>query len=878
MHLPDQSLIDLFFSDLRQTVLKLQQGSLAKENLVIAKQGALIIGWDLVASTIDHILQETQQSSPDQEALAKATNALISLSKLPNSIESYQNWCTLHPQHLFTPSPDILPTPSLLLPSEPPPLPNESSSDLSELFILELQNHLEAMNSAILVLEAKKETTSHIKVEDPQIVNSLMRSAHGLKGAARAVGLSPLVPLLHNMENIFEGWSGSQRDISLLNSLFAALDLLSELQQEKSTNWSIFLESRKAKLNQLITFLSPDSSSSPADPSICSPPIQLQETITPQKQEDIPVPASRLTAMIGLAAEILISSQSFLASLKQKYLLKGETEAAIQSLIKARQHLSLIKATPLAHMAYIELEQTMAILLGVQQATTEELSAEEDRTRKINLLSQRLHHTIVGSRMRPFRDGTRSFPRAIRDLAQTLGKRVSFLLHGAETEVDREILQKLEIPLTHLIRNSLSHGIELPEERIRKGKPPEGRIKLEAMHQGGMLHIHVSDDGAGIDRERIKTKILEKGLCSQQVVQHLSDQELFDFLFLPGFSTAEKVTEFSGRGVGLDLVKEMILRYNGTIHIDSKLGLGCSFRLKLPITLSFLTCLIIDVQGEAYALPLTKIERLIKIDRSRLHKPSTQTFVTLEDPGSHPIPLFYIKTLLQLDRSDEPPINEDKPYLELLLLKDHSTTYALSVDKLCYQVKLMVSPLDPRLGRIPALLASAILETGEPVLILDVEDLLSFLQQAYKGSTAISPSLLAPSLPINSSSIHPLKILIVEDSATVRELERRLLVGCGYQVDTASDGLAGWNCVTHQQYDLIITDIDMPRMNGLELLQKIRSDPNLAPLPVIVISYKNRQADQDLAFSLGASAYLPKSSFENQLLLQEINRLFQSSS
>jgi two-component system sensor histidine kinase and response regulator WspE len=480
----------------------------------------------------------------------------------------------------------------------------------------------------------------------------------------------------------------------------------------------------------------------------------------------------------------------------------------------------------------------------------------EDHAARAEDLNARLYREVIISRMRPFGDGTHGLPRLVRDMARSLGKEARLVVAGDRTEVDRDILEKLESPLSHLIRNAVDHGLESTQERTRASKPRAGTITVEARHRAGMLHVTVSDDGAGIDLAKLKKKIVDRGLNAPEVVAKLTEAELLEFLFLPGFSTATTVTEFSGRGVGLDVVQDTVRKVGGNVRIITASGKGTTFHMQLPLTLSVIRAVIVDVAGEPYAFPHTRIDRLIRVQRNEVRSIEHRQFVTVDGEN---VGLVMAGQVL-----DIPSPTPATPELPVVLLSDGTGEYGLIVDAFRGEQDLVVRPLDSRLGKVPNLSAAAILDDGSPVLIVDVEDLLRSMDQFIQTGSLVRCETR------HAASGHQKRVLIVDDSITVREVERQLLLHNGYEVAVAVDGVDGWNKVRAERYDLMISDIDMPRMNGLQLVQAVRADDRLRDLPVIIVSYKEREEDRMRGLEVGANAYLTKGSFHDNRFLEAV--------
>ncbi len=473
-----------------------------------------------------------------------------------------------------------------------------------------------------------------------------------------------------------------------------------------------------------------------------------------------------------------------------------------------------------------------------------------------------------------FEESTKGYGRLVRDLAKKLNKRVLIEIVGLRTQVDRDILERLDAPVTHLLTNAIAHGIELPEIRLALGKPAEGKIRVEAMHRSGMLIISVEDDGAGIDFSGLSQKIVERGLTTAAVAARLSDAELLEFLFLPGFSTAAQVDEVAGRGYGLDLARTMAQSVGGSLQAVSPLAGGTRFQFHLPLTLSVVRSLLFEVSGEPYALSLARIERVLKLNRDQIYYSENRPYFTLADDRTgkavENVSLVFLSEILTLPASG--PTENTKVDRSVLVIGEVGNRYGLCVDQLLEERDLVVRPLDTRLGKVPNISAAALTEKGDPILILDVIDLLRSAEKVASESFQIGmeSSRTAALEPVGRVPSAQRRVLVVDDSMTVRAMEKKLLQNRGYAVDIAVNGLEGWNVLRTNAYDLVITDVDMPRMNGIELIQQMRAYAPTQKLPVIVVSYKDRPEDQLAGLNAGANYYLTKSSFHDDGLINAV--------
>lgn len=778
------------------------------------------------------------------------------------------------------PPPPPAPTPKPRR-SEAPPPPVDTT--LLELFREEVRSLTETLAKGLVELEDHP--------DDVRKIEPLMRAAHSIKGAARIVALEPAVGVAHVMEDLLvSAQTGKTRlDSGMIDALLAGVDLLAQLGTADLANWVAENEAqashRVAVLQAYLDGTAPPTIATAPAPSPVAPPppppapapkpvpVRLNEPVlvesTPAPRESAPaqevpaeagervvrVSAQSLTRLLSLAGESLVEARWLQPFARSLLKLKKHQDYLAEVLDEFdRQHRAIT-----GQQANLTLDDARNRLTECRQVLTDRIDEFETHARRSDDLNSRLYREVIASRMRPFADGTHGLSRMVRDVARQLGKKVRFEVLGQETDVDRDILDKLEAPLGHILRNALDHGLELPAERLAAGKPDYGTLVIQARHHAGMLTITVSDDGRGIDPERLRTKVVEKGLASADMAARMSEPELFDFLFLPGFSTASTVTDLSGRGVGLDVVQSMAQTVGGAIRVTSRPGKGATFELQLPITLSVVRAVLVRIAGDPFALPLNRTDRLLRLHPSDVKMLEGKPH--FEADGRH-IGLVPAHLVFGLPAGE--PTTEDLP---VVLVGDRTHQYGLIVEGFLGEQDLVVRPLDTRLGKVPNVSAAAVLEDGEPVLIVDIDDLTrSVVMLVHEGKLRHRPT--------GKAAVHRRKrVLVVDDSAIVREVERQMLQGRGYEVDVAVDGVDGWNAARAGGYDLIVSDIDMPRMTGLELVRAIRSDPKIQSLPVVVVSYKDRDDDRVRGMEAGANYYLTKSSFHDGRFLHAIQDL-----
>ena len=742
-----------------------------------------------------------------------------------------------------------------------------SGFSLYELFRGEAEVHAAALSDGLVRLETGG---------DASAVEPLMRAAHSIKGAARVVGIDVAVKLAHAMEDVLVAMQKGHEPIApaRIDALLKGTDLLAGLARIDEAAVPDWTQARMEAVDAVVASLrAPATSEAAPEPApefaptarpvestaemARSVPASDLPGAAPASDAQVPAPAAatratavRVTAekldrLLQLAGETMLESRRLGA-------IRDEALAIKQQIVRLEDELDRLRTRLRREGAPVE---AAGALHGVAEAMRGRVLAHlltvEGAIRRGEETSTQLYHEVLSSRMRPFSDATGALPRTVRDLARALGKDARLEIVGDAVPVDRDILARLDAPLNHLLRNALDHGVETPEERRAAGKPAQALLRVEARHHAGLLRIRVSDDGRGIDLERLRERIERRGLATREMTGAMSRQELLEFLFLPGFSTAQKVTEISGRGVGLDVVQSTAREIGGVARIETELARGTVFELELPITLSVLRALLVDVAGETLAFPLARIERVESLEPGSLR--------TVEGRGQflldgRPVGVLDAARVLALADARRAGARD-----HVVVLGSGDDRFGFAVDALVGEEDLVVRALDPRLGKVPHLSAAAVRENGEPVLIADVEDILSSVKQALgEGRLRGARPALA------GVSRRAPRALVVDDSATVREVERQLLQRLGFEVETAVDGVDGWNALREGgSFDLVVSDIDMPRMNGIEFVRTLRGDARFAAVPVIVVSYKDREEDRLAGLEAGATAYLTKGAFRD---------------
>ncbi|WP_223524203.1 hybrid sensor histidine kinase/response regulator [Pseudomonas sp. BF-RE-24] len=740
-------------------------------------------------------------------------------------------------------------------------------ASLLELFSLEAEAQVQVLSAGLLALERDPTQADYLE--------SCMRAAHSLKGAARIVGVDAGVSVAHVMEDCLV--SAQERRLVLgaehIDALLQGTDLLTRIATPGNSVGAPDIDAYVALMGRL---LDPNAPQAPAVvlPSVETPieplrielpeveplpatePAPKRKRVTEGGERVLRVTAERLNSLLDLSSKSLVETQRLKPWLATMQRLKRQQSSGLRALEELNVHL---KDHALSLQAQEALGDARRLLAETQQLLAQKTAELDEFAWQASQRAQVLYDTALACRMRPFADVLSGQARMVRDLGRSLGKQVRLEIEGEKTQVDRDVLEKLEAPLTHLLRNAVDHGIESPELRILAGKPAEGLIRLRASHQAGLLVLELADDGAGVDLDRVRRSIVERGLSPEQTAASLSEEELLTFLFLPGFSLRDKVTEVSGRGVGLDAVQHMVRQLRGAVVLEQTAGEGSRFHLEVPLTLSVVRSLVVEVGDEAYAFPLAHIERMCDLAPEDIVQVEGRQHFWHE--GRH-IGLVAASQLL-----NRPATQGSSQTLKVVVIRERETIYGVAVERFIGERTLVVLPLDERLGKVQDISAGALLDDGSVVLIVDVEDLLRSVDKL------LDTGRLERIARQNQAQAPRKRILVVDDSLTVRELQRKLLLNRGYDVAVAVDGMDGWNALRSEDFDLLITDIDMPRMDGIELVSLLRRDNRLQSLPVMVVSYKDREEDRRRGLDAGADYYLAKASFHDDALLDAVVEL-----
>ena len=698
------------------------------------------------------------------------------------------------------------------------------------MFAEEAEGRLATLSELLLELERNG--------ADQELLSSVFREAHTLKGAAAVVGLADVLRVAHAMEEILEGLRRGDASATpeLVDALLGAVDGMREMVPAVLAG-----DDRGDHADRLVAAL---RTHRPAP----VPPVDNRRTATPDSATLPPGGAEPGAGSVPAAPGPPPPAPAA----------PGPPPPAPAH--RSRRRSIRLPVERLDDMVRL-VGEASAAALRVGRLVTDQLGADPAGVPELGDLTrilERLQERTLQARMVPFGTIAEPLRRAGRDLARSLGKAVELEVRGQETELDRGVLEQVADPLLHLVRNAVDHGIEPPEGRLAAGKPPLGTVTVQAMQLGSEVVVTVTDDGRGIDLERVRQRAGEAG----DRLDGVGDDEALYAIFRSGLSTAATVSEVSGRGVGLDVVRTSLAAVRGRVEVHSEPGSGCEFRLSVPITLAVLPCLLVETAGRRFAIPMHSVVSAEAAGWSEDHVEG-QVVIRVRDQV---LPVSDLAATLDSSGGRAEAPAGDRP---AVVVASMTRRHAFRVDTLLGQRNVVVKDLGRLLPRLGLLAGAALEPDGSILLVLDVSGLVDrarWIRSAGGPARAAAPAELpAPA--------EPASILVVDDTAVVRELERSILEQAGYRVRTAGDGHQALAALADAPADLVVTDVDMPNCDGLQLTRSIRAEPSLAGLPVLVVTSKSTDADRRRALEAGADAYLRKGDLDQRALLEVVGRL-----
>lgn len=719
-------------------------------------------------------------------------------------------------------------------------------------FVEEARDHLAKMGDGIASLEQG--------AADPEFINALFRSAHTIKGSSRMVKLTTITETAHRLEDLLGAMREGTLQFSaeLGQALYRGIDAIAQLVDrvaEQPANPDLppvdeeLCRVLTAALQPVVSDVTVEGGSLPA-PSV------WQE---PAKSADIPEPVPLSVAEPKLRAADTVRVR--LSKLDELIKLMGEV---VSSHARMRQRLQDLQGLERVIAGNSSYEQCQGPLHRFSRALKDDVQAQ-------NLLMDELHDKALLMRMLPLSVVFDSAGRMVRELARSLDKQAECVISGAEIELDRQMIDQLSDPIIHLLRNAIDHGLESTEKRVQAGKAPAGHISLSARQDGGWVLIEISDDGAGIDLATVKEKAVRKGIVSEEAANSLAQEDIIDLIFLPGFSTSAIITDMSGRGVGMDVVKRCIVDdLQGMVSVVTRPGHGSTFSLRLPLSLAVMRVLLVEVQGLPFGFTSQYVAGLVRVPRESLMVVAAgRNAVVLDNEFVPVVPLSaLVRIPPHLAGSTRPGHAGTTSGLLLVVIQVRNEKLALIIDELLDEYDMVIKPLPEHLRQVPMVSGMVITGKNELVNVLHAPALLDASRKLQR--TTIEAERGVTAKEINNGGF---RVLVVDDSLSTREIEKDLLEAYGYQITLAEDGQDGLNKALAEPFDAVLTDVEMPNMDGFTLTARLREDDRYRTIPIIIITSREREEDKRRGIQVGADAYIVKSDFEQSSLIDTLRTL-----
>jgi two-component system chemotaxis sensor kinase CheA len=737
-----------------------------------------------------------------------------------------------------------------------------------------------------------------------QCLDQIFRAAHNIKGAARGIDAKDIASIAHNLETLFskfrrEEAAINQKSIDLcllgldrMRQIMTALEAGESPDQDGVNDW---LNQFDAQQEAMGASMSGIDSKTPAP----EPPGGAEAA---EKKSVEPVPTivqpskPEIAATVGASSREPVrdvesralpeSDQSIRVSLQKLNEFSALVEDLLAAKIEMEEHLGAVKRLfedaqsfsrewfryleVLRKMESVALHDQKGDLLtdktaGINQfrVSTQQLYKRmRDSNNRCGLTFHQLQEQVRTLHLVPAAVQLQPLARLVRDVALSLNKKVDFDIVGDDIEMDRPILDGIKDPLMHLLRNAIDHGIESPEARRECGKPENGRLTVAVSKERDRILITVSDDGAGVDVDNVARHAVKKKLINQSEVSSLSKAEIIELIFRPGFSSKEIITDISGRGVGLDVVLTGVRNLKGNIKVDTSAGKGTAFVLSLPLTLSSDHGLMVRVSGNIYAIPIASIERVMEIRKQDdlVNIGGNQAILI----GGKAIPVRDLAAVLEIGRFQLAAVEK----LSLVVISRGWQRVALLVEEIVGEREIVIKRLKSPLKSVRNVMGAAFMGSSEVIVVLNPNDV---VVSALRPSDMARLSLQNQTEAVENSAVP--EILVVDDSITIRTFEKTLLETCGYRVAVAIDGQSAWELIQKQRFDLVVTDIEMPFMNGFELTERIKRHEKFKKMPVVIVTSLNSEAEKQRGVEVGASAYIVKNQFESRVLLDVVQQL-----
>ncbi|WP_461482114.1 hybrid sensor histidine kinase/response regulator [Porticoccus sp.] len=703
--------------------------------------------------------------------------------------------------------------------------------ELRDLFRVESEERLQHLDDGLLRLEKAP--------GDLAALEALFREAHSLKGAARMLGLSDIQSLAHQLEDALGLARKEEKSLSPEAVNGMGQTLLDIRRQVKAALGEATAAEAAGRTEALPAAPQPTAEAVPAT----GPPGSTHAEAF--RIETIRVDPKKLDALLTQVGELTVTRHRLTRRL-------ADIDELFDACDNWHRALRLAKDSPQTG------RQVMQQLDSLRQLLTPLRSRADEDSARLDFIADRLNSGVRTLRLLPMSTLLMLFPRLVHDLARDQGKEVELLIEGGDVVADKRVLEEMKDPLTHILRNAIDHGIEPPEQREAAGKSRVATIRILVSQSAASITIEVSDDGRGLDTEAIRLTALSRGLYTESELANVSEVQLQELILAPGFSTNTLVTEVSGRGVGLDVVRNNVEHLKGMLQLESTSGKGLTLRAQLPISLATGRVLIAATNGQRYALPVEQVAFARAVSPQQIYLMEGRQTVTMD---GRPVSVARLDELLEMAVSPERDMSSA---LACVVLRVGDQQFGLIVDAVVDELEVVLKPQSKLLKRVRNIAGATILDTGEVCLVLNPQDLLKTLcKRAATGAPMAAVETLAEKKVL----------LLAEDSITTRTQEKRILEGAGYEVVTAVDGVDAFNKLGSRAFDAVVSDVMMPNMTGLALTAKIRADSKHTELPIILVTSMASDEDRRRGLEAGANAYIAKPEFDQRVLLECLARL-----
>ncbi len=755
---------------------------------------------------------------------------------------------------------------------------------LFKTFKAEAEEHIEKISAGLLKLESNKNNDDHFF-----LIEELYREFHSLKGAARAIGIPEIETLCGNIESVFARLKKNEIKISneLLNNFHQSINLIknyldSENENEKqrissqidyainnlyeiseriennfvpdkNQNFNIEFENKLIKKENIFESL-------PAPDFAISPLNKAKNTI----DATVKIPVAKMDSLL-LQIEELITARTSAENIVKNI---GEFQNQLQTFRKDFEKIksrTILKSKNQHNENSFELNE----IKEAMNKTYENIPALQEKVSLILKLALQ-NRNEINSRFRNIYDDIKEtfifkssylldiFPKFVRDLSNELGKEIHFETSGGEVTADRRILDEMKEPLLHLLRNAIDHGIESADVRFGKGKDLKGKINLNVTNPGSSnIEIILQDDGQGINIDKVKAAAIKSGVLEQSKAESLSDEEAIKLIYLSDLSTSKVITDISGRGLGMAIVKNKIEKIGGTVSVNSQKDKGTTIKIILPSAFTTLRGIFIKTSERNFVIPSNKINQVLRIDSATIKTVENKETIIYENT---PVSAVFLSDVLGLSRKNGK--NKSHSY-SAIILRDEENKIALIVDKVLDEKEILQKPFNKQLKRVKNFSGATISADGKVIPVLNVKDILESVKKGVRSAV----SEIAEDEEISKN------ILVVDDSITSRILLKDILESRGYKISLAVDGNDAFNKIKTGNFDLVVSDIEMPKMDGFELTKAIKDDERFQEIPVVLVTALASLEDKAKGIDAGADAYIVKSSFEQSNLLEIVKRL-----